>query len=54
MKISIVGHGFVGKALENGINDDSDIQIIDPKYKTKSQIYLSLILISYSFVFQRQ
>lgn len=35
MKISIVGHGFVGKALENGINDDSDIQIIDPKYKNQ-------------------
>lgn len=35
MKICIVGHGFVGKALENGINDDSDIQIIDPKYKNQ-------------------
>lgn len=35
MKISIVGHGFVGKALENGVNDDLDIQIIDPKYKNQ-------------------
>ena len=35
MKISIVGHGFVGKALENGVNDDSDIQTIDPKYKNQ-------------------
>ena len=33
LKVGIVGHGFVGKALENGVNDDLDIQIIDPKYK---------------------
>jgi len=32
MKVSIVGHGFVGKALENGINDNVSKQIIDPKY----------------------
>lgn len=32
MKVSIIGHGFVGKALENGINDNVSTQIIDPKY----------------------
>lgn len=33
LKISIVGHGFVGKAVEYGFDNGwNDIQIIDPKY----------------------
>ncbi len=33
MKVSIIGHGFVGKALENALNDDIETLIIDPIYK---------------------
>ena len=33
MKISIIGHGFVGKALENGLCNDVETLIIDPIYK---------------------
>ena len=33
MKVSIIGHGFVGKALENGLDDNLNILIIDPLYK---------------------
>ena len=36
MKISIIGHGFVGKALENGLNDDVETLIIDPIYSNKT------------------
>ena len=32
MKIAIVGHGFVGKALENGLRDNVEALIIDPIY----------------------
>ena len=35
MKLAIIGHGFVGKALENGLTDDVEIFLVDPKYKTK-------------------
>ncbi len=35
MKAVIIGHGFVGKALENGLNDDVEILIVDPIYKTE-------------------
>ena len=35
MKVSIIGHGFVGKALENGLNDDIKVSIIDPIYKNE-------------------
>ncbi len=35
MKVSIIGHGFVGKALENGLNDEVKTLIIDPIYKNK-------------------
>jgi len=35
MKVSIIGHGFVGKALENGLNDNIETLIIDPVYKNK-------------------
>ncbi|MAX49414.1 MAG: hypothetical protein CMD75_01100 [Gammaproteobacteria bacterium] len=34
MKVGIVGYGFVGKALCNGIADEVDICIIDPKRNT--------------------
>ncbi len=33
MKVSIIGHGFVGKALELGLNDNIEKLIIDPIYK---------------------
>lgn len=31
-KIAIVGHGFVGKAIDNGFDRDIQKKIIDPKY----------------------
>ena len=31
MKVGIVGYGFVGKALENGIDDSVSTLKIDPK-----------------------
>lgn len=34
MKVSIIGYGFVGKALHKGLTDDVDICIIDPKNNT--------------------
>ena len=34
MKIGIVGYGFVGKALANGLKDNVDLSIIDPKLGT--------------------
>jgi len=34
MKIGIVGYGFVGKAVENGINDSVSTLNIDPKLNT--------------------
>ena len=34
MKIGIIGYGFVGKALEAGLNDDVNILKIDPKLQT--------------------
>tara|TARA_B100001093_G_scaffold499248_1_gene548306 strand:+ start:3105 stop:3950 length:846 start_codon:yes stop_codon:yes gene_type:complete len=34
MKVAIVGYGFVGKALENGIDGSVSILNIDPKLKT--------------------
>ena len=35
MKIGIIGYGFVGKALEAGLNDDVEIIKIDPKLNTE-------------------
>ncbi|MDA9112766.1 hypothetical protein N9J91_03640 [Gammaproteobacteria bacterium] len=35
MKIGIIGYGFVGKALEDGLNDNVQIIQIDPKLHTK-------------------
>ena len=34
MKVSIIGHGFVGKALENGLKD-AEILVIDPLYNNQ-------------------
>lgn len=34
MKIAIIGYGFVGKALHNGLKDNVELQIIDPKLNT--------------------
>ena len=34
MKIGIVGYGFVGKALANGLKDNVEISLIDPKLNT--------------------
>jgi len=34
MKVGIVGYGFVGKALREGLNDDVEILKIDPKLNT--------------------
>lgn len=40
MKICIVGHGFVGKAVEYGFtNREVDITIVDPKYNTSIKDY---------------
>lgn len=35
MNIAIVGYGFVGKALHNGLKDHINIKIIDPKLNTE-------------------
>ena len=35
MKIGIIGHGFVGKALQNGIVNTDSLTIIDPKLGNK-------------------
>lgn len=32
LKITIIGHGFVGKAIDYAFQDDVEKQIIDPKY----------------------
>ena len=34
MKVAIIGYGFVGKALKNGLNNNVDILLIDPKLNT--------------------
>jgi UDPglucose 6-dehydrogenase len=34
MKIAIIGYGFVGQALENGLSDVVDVFNVDPKLKT--------------------
>ena len=35
MKTGIIGYGFVGKAMENGIKDNVDIFLVDPILNTK-------------------
>jgi nucleotide sugar dehydrogenase len=40
LKLGIIGHGFVGKAVDNGFKKDVDTFIVDPNYKTTiSQMY---------------
>lgn len=34
MKVGIIGYGFVGSALKNGIKSDVDVCIVDPKLGT--------------------
>jgi UDP-glucose 6-dehydrogenase len=34
MKVAIIGYGFVGKALKNGIKDNVKIFLVDPKLNT--------------------
>ena len=38
MKIGIIGYGFVGKALADGLNNDVEICIVDPKLDTKIDV----------------
>lgn len=33
MRVGVIGYGFVGKALVNGLNSDVDVNIIDPLLK---------------------
>ncbi len=35
MNVAIIGHGFVGKALENGLKENVKTMIIDPIYNNK-------------------
>jgi len=35
MNVAIIGHGFVGKALENGLQNNVKTMIIDPIYNNK-------------------
>tara|TARA_B100000963_G_scaffold356277_1_gene376089 strand:+ start:1574 stop:2425 length:852 start_codon:yes stop_codon:yes gene_type:complete len=41
MKVGIIGYGFVGKALANGINDSATILKIDPKLGTSTEDLVS-------------
>ena len=34
MKVSIVGYGFVGKAIKNALSNSVDLQKVDPKLNT--------------------
>ena len=34
MKVGIIGYGFVGKALHNGLNPKTEVLLIDPKLNT--------------------
>ncbi len=36
MKLGIIGHGFVGKAVDNGFNREVEKYIVDPKYGDKT------------------
>ena len=35
MNVAIIGHGFVGRALENGLKENVKTMIIDPIYNNK-------------------
>ena len=44
MRVSIIGHGFVGKALENGLNENVETLIVEPIYQNKiSKIYFTIV-----------
>ena len=48
MKIAIIGHGFVGKAVEYGFTHNRvELQLIDPKYDTSVE---DIVDCSYAFV----
>ena len=34
MNIGIIGYGFVGRALHNGLKPENKVCLIDPKLKT--------------------
>ena len=34
MRVGIIGYGFVGKALRNGLSSSTEVSIIDPKLNT--------------------
>lgn len=36
IKLGIIGHGFVGKAVDHGFNQEVEKYIVDPKYGEKS------------------
>ena len=40
-RILIVGHGFVGSALEKSLHDSVERKIVDPKYKTDVSDFIS-------------
>ncbi len=43
MKIAIVGHGFVGKAFMNALNDNIETYIVDPKLNTSLSDLVSFV-----------
>jgi len=49
LRMSIIGHGFVGQAVDNGFNNDKCIKtIIDPKYNndiSKTSVYEDVFFI---------
>ena len=34
MKVAIIGYGFVGKALHNGLKTSVEVLLVDPKLNT--------------------
>ena len=32
MKLTLIGYGFVGKAVHNVLHDHHDVKIVDPEY----------------------
>ena len=37
MNIAIIGYGFVGKALKNGLKDNAKVFVVDPNLNTTVQ-----------------
>ena len=44
LKITIIGHGFVGKAIDYAFQDDVEKQIVDPKIGVHLKDILMYIL----------